>query len=311
MTVMENRVEVNLDNILFATDFSSTAEEANPYAQALAHRYSATVQLTHVVDLSPACRAPDVGISMDIFRRLGADNLKRTKEKLASSGVHVETTLCEGTEPAREILHVAKEKSVDLIVIGTRRQKGLDRIALGSTAELLIHHADCPVLTLGPAAKPLAGDLNFQRIVYATDFSPEAAKASLFALSLAQDYGAHIYLCHVMPKPDGAHSMDGQELTERFNGALKRLIPDIAREWCEPECVVEHGYAADGILLLAHRVQADLIVLGTRRVSHWFTNIKAGIAFEVIRAATCPVLTVRADSAPSGHSQWQDDVYRD
>ena len=36
----------------------------------------------------------------------------------------------------------------------------------------------------------------------------------------------------------------------------------MAREWCEPECVLEHGVATDGILLLAQRVKADLIVLG-------------------------------------------------
>ena len=42
--------------------------------------------------------------------------------------------------------------------------------------------------------------INFQRIVYATDFSPEAAKACVFALSFAQDFGAHLYLCHVLPQ---------------------------------------------------------------------------------------------------------------
>jgi len=67
----------------------------------------------------------------------------------------------------------------------------------------------------------------------------------------------------------------------------------VAREWCEPECVLEHGVAADGILLLAHRVNADLIVLGTRRASHWYDTLKTGVAFQVISSSTCPVLTIR------------------
>jgi nucleotide-binding universal stress UspA family protein len=178
-------------------------------------------------------------------------------------------------------------------VIGTRGNKGLGRFVLGSTAELLIHHAICPVLTVGPEVKVPEKIFPFERIVYATDFSPESTKAFPFALSFAEDSGARIYLCHVSPSHDEAHGADGRELMDNFNETLKRLVPSTAQEWCEPECIIEHGYAADGILLLARRVNADLIVLGTRKVSHWFLDVKAGIAFEVIRAANCPVLTVR------------------
>ena len=56
--------------------------------------------------------------------------------------------------------------------------------------------------------------INFQKIVYATDFSPEAAKACVFALSFAQDFGAHLYLCHVVP--GGAGQKNDQELNDEF-----------------------------------------------------------------------------------------------
>jgi nucleotide-binding universal stress UspA family protein len=98
----------------------------------------------------------------------------------------------------------------------------------------------------------------------------------------------------VLPEPAGIHQMNDYELNARFTGALQRLVPDVAREWCEPECVLEHGFAADGVLLLAERVKADLIVLGTRKTSHWFDNFKTGVAFQVISNSHCPVLTIRA-----------------
>ena len=88
--------------------------------------------------------------------------------------------------------------------------------------------------------------------------------------------------------------MDDYELNARFTSALPSLVPDVAREFCEPECVLEHGFAADGILLLAQRVKADLIVVGTRKTSHWFDNFKTGVAFQVISSSHCPVLTIRA-----------------
>jgi nucleotide-binding universal stress UspA family protein len=157
----------------------------------------------------------------------------------------------------------------------------------------LIHLAECPVLTIGPDVRPPEPTGTFRRIVYATDFSPEAARAAIFALSFAQDSGAHIYLCHVLPESDHHQQVNDQDLTAKYTVALQHLVPDIACEWCEPECVLEHGHAVDGILLLAHRVNADLIVLGTRRFSHWFDFLKPGIAYDVIRSATCPVLTIR------------------
>ena len=205
--------------------------------------------------------------------------------------------LCEGIDPAAEILQAAQDRSIDLMVIGTRGHKGLARLVLGSTAEELIHQAKCPILTIGPAVPPPKQPVNFQRIVYATDFSPEAAKACVFALSFAQDFGAHLYLCHVMPEDND--QMNDQELNDRFKSALAQLIPDVAREWCEPECVLEHGVATDGILLLAQRVKADLIVLGTRKTSHWFDNFKTGVAFQVISSSTCPVLTIRELALPT------------
>jgi len=245
MTIVGNQIVVSLDNVLFATDFSPSAETARLYVQALAARYQSHVRLMHVVDIGPAFKAPDAGLSIDVFRR-----------------------------------------------IGTRGNKGLARLVLGSTAEMLIHQARCPILAIGPRVPAPKQPVGFQRIVYATDFSPEAAKACVFALSFAQDFGAHLYLCHVLPQ--GNDQMNDQELNDRFIDALRNLVPDVAREWCEPECVLEHGVAADGILLLAQRVKADLIVLGTRKTSHWFDNFETGVAFQVISSSPCPVLTIRA-----------------
>lgn len=291
---MGNQIAVSLDTILFATDFSPSAETAKLYVQALGYRYQSQVRLMHVVDLGTAFKAPDAGLSIDIFRRFGEESLTRLRTELVSEKVRVETLLCEGTDPAAEILQAAHDKSVNLLVIGTRGHKGLARLVLGSTAEELIHQAMCPILTIGPAVPQPKQPVSFQRIVYATDFSVEAAKACVFALSFAQDFGGHLYLCHVLPDHQELGELNDQELNERFTGALQRLVPDVAREWCEPECVLEHGFAADGILLLAQRVKADLIVLGTRKTSHWYDSFKTGVAFQVISSSSCPVLTVRA-----------------
>ena len=291
MPVIGNQIEVTLERIRLATDFSPSAETARLYAQALAHRYHSVLELLHVVDLSARVYSPDGGLGIEVCRRSESESLTRLAAQVASENLRVETLLCEAINPAKVILQTAEGKPIDLLVIGTRGHKGLARLVLGSTAEELIHRARYPILTIGPAVPPPQGPLCFQKIVYATDFSPEAAKAGAFALSFAQDCGAHLYLCHVAPGADS--QVNEQVLNDRFVNALKNLVPDVASEWCEPECVVEHGAASDAILLLAQRVHADLIVLGTRKASHWFNTLKDGVACQVISASTCPVLTVR------------------
>jgi nucleotide-binding universal stress UspA family protein len=176
----------------------------------------------------------------------------------------------EGHRTASELLRIARY--VDLVVVGTESKRGLERLIGRSIAEQLIRNAKCPVLTVGRHSSPVAeGLLAFQSIVYAMDFTLEAAKAATYALAFAQDSGASLYLCYV--RSGEMQSSTGQSLGDGvFESSLKRLIPESSYDWCHPECVVEHGDAAAGILELAERKQADLIVLGARKAEFWFTH---------------------------------------
>ncbi len=51
---------------------------------------------------------------------------------------------------AEEILNLADEEQVDLIIMGTHGRKGIDRILFGSVAEKVVKNAKCPVLTIRP-----------------------------------------------------------------------------------------------------------------------------------------------------------------
>jgi len=59
-------------------------------------------------------------------------------------------------DPASEIVNVAKEENVDLIVMSTHGRKGISRLLMGSVAELVVRRAHCPVLTVRqPGEEPL------------------------------------------------------------------------------------------------------------------------------------------------------------
>jgi nucleotide-binding universal stress UspA family protein len=195
----------------------------------------------------------------------------------------------EGFQPAAVILDEAVDFDADLIVLGTTSKQGLTKLALGSTAEEVIRAANCPVLTVGPhVRRPLDEAIAFQTIVYATDFSAQAAKGADLALGLGMSEGTRVYLCHVAP--DKAATTGGND--DQSMSSLKALVPALSPCWCEPECVVEHGKASEAILALAKRVNADLIVLGARKASFWVEFVRTGLTPALLAAATCPVLTV-------------------
>jgi nucleotide-binding universal stress UspA family protein len=294
MLVLADPISVAIDTILLATDFSMEAERAADYAKAVARRYGATLEIAHVFDPSIVSTYEEAIIGLPVGERRQASNegLEKLRARLASSGVVTRTLSLEAHRPAPALLALAKEHNVDLLVAGTQSKSGVERLLLGSTAEQLVRSAECPVLTVGPKAR-IPGDepLVFRTIVYATDFSAEAAKAAVYALSFAEDSQALLYCCYVRPNEPEIPAVT-ELLDSEFLRALKTMIPQSSYDWCSPECVVEHGDAATAILGVADRVHADLIVLGARRASFWLTHVERGLTSRLLAEAACPIMTV-------------------
>lgn len=287
------RVSVSVRNILLASDFSSVSEAAAAYAKGLALNFRSRVEIAHVFDPSVVTSYMEAVLGLPVKERkhISNESLQRLEKEFTEAGIETQTALPQAHRPHVALLKLAREHDTDLIVAGTHSKWGLERLVVGSTAEELIRHSACPVLTVGPHAKlPPEGPLVFRTIVYATDFSPEASKAAVFALSFAQDSGARIYFCYVAGA--GATPEQRKSGDASFKAALKKMIPESTYEWCSPETVVEHGDAAESILELAQRVHADLIVLGARNASFWLTHIEHGLTPDLLAEATCPVMTV-------------------
>ena len=287
------RVSVSLKSILVATDFSSVSDIATCYAKALALNFRSSVEIVHVFDPSVVTAKLEGIFRTPVKERqeLSIEAMEKLQRDFSASGIDVHTTLPEGHPPHQALLRFARQHEPELIVAGTHSRGGLERLVLGSTAEELIRNAACPVLTVGPHARcPGPGPLAFRTIVYATDFSVQASKAAVYALSFAQDSGAHLYFCHIAAAE--ATAAENKELDAMFNAALNKMIPESVYEWCSPQTVVRHGHPAAAILELADNVNADLIVLGARNASFWLTHVEHGLTPDLLAEARCPVMTV-------------------
>ena len=127
---------MRLNEILFPTDFSPASEAAGRFAREMAVQAGARLHVLHVV---PPVTDPS----------LPAEQLARVARGLAD-GLDVETALLSGWA-GRNIVDYAREKRVDLIVVGTHGRTGISHAILGSVAETVVRLAPCLVLTV-PAA---------------------------------------------------------------------------------------------------------------------------------------------------------------
>ncbi len=296
MPVIGQPVALTVEKILFATDFSESSEKALAYVKKLAHHFGSSVTAAHVIDLTIATRSPEamVGYNMPELRELSEEGIRKLRSELRRDHIVENGIVLTGGNPAATIVNFAQEFKPDLIVMGTRGKGNLERFILGSTAEDVLRHASCPVLTVGPHCEmPEGRDISWSNILYATDFTPDTAHAALFALSLAQENNAKITLCHIIPERMGDCA---DSLREAFLDELNHMIPEEVRDWCSPECVVRQGEAPATILKLANDARADLIVLGVRPAIHMRTHTPAGVTYKVLAAARCPVLTIRGSA---------------
>lgn len=136
---------MNAKTILFPTDFSTSSDAGLRHATALARESGAMLLIVHVEE------APIAYGGGEMYYGLPNPDHAAIREMLqavtpTSPGVSYEHRLIVG-DPAAEIVRLAGQEGVDLIVMGTHGRTGLKRMLMGSVAEAVVRRASCPVLT--------------------------------------------------------------------------------------------------------------------------------------------------------------------
>jgi nucleotide-binding universal stress UspA family protein len=145
---------VAIKNILMATDFSDNSKWALTYALSFAKQYQAKLYLLHVIQQPTYPLGMYAEISFDAMDKFSRNiseatekEMAKLREKELQGFENYECLVIYGT-PFLEILRTAKDKGVDLIIVGTHGRTGLDHVLFGSTAEKVVRRAPCPVLSV-------------------------------------------------------------------------------------------------------------------------------------------------------------------
>ncbi|SKA72537.1 Nucleotide-binding universal stress protein, UspA family [Paucidesulfovibrio gracilis DSM 16080] len=142
-----------IKKILCAVDFSEHSSKVAAYTSTMARAFDAQVLCVYVApSLSQYVGFKVPASSIDEFVGEIVTGAESTMEEFLGNefqGLNASGKVLTGYA-AEEVLELAKQEEVDMIVMGTHGRKGIDRVLFGSVAEKVVKSARCPVVTVRP-----------------------------------------------------------------------------------------------------------------------------------------------------------------
>ena len=273
---------------------------------------------------------PHLSEHLRVMEYLGHKVLREGQATAADSGVETSEGVIDFGDPGERILHHAKHRSADLIVMGSRGYGELEGLLLGSVSHKVFHLAPCSCVTVHRTDGE-TGFKGLQTIVAATDGSDHAAKSIELASDLAARYGARLVLLHALRREAttgqlraaveldrlGAKAREELEMAERLV-AMGSGAGLLAAPISEPtlkeigDSILKQGEAiaksrsvedlelrlvdedpARAILATAESEKADLIALGSRGLGEVAGLLAGSVSYKVNHAAPCTCLVAR------------------
>ncbi|HMD99250.1 MAG TPA: universal stress protein [Terriglobia bacterium] len=282
--------------ILLPTDFSPASEAALPYALTITSHYGSMLYVAHVIcpefsDVVPPELTPTM---LEHAQEFARQKMERLLSAGRQRGISCQPLIGEGVI-GDVLLDMIHQNGIDLVVVGTDGRRGLRKLLLGSVAEEVFRMSPCPVLTVGPkTSETRSMDVQLRHILYPVEFVPDSSDAAAYAVSLAEEYHAKLTVMKVFgevaPSPE-----EKAQLQEPVRHWMDDHIPTESDLRERTSFELGFGPTAEAILKFATDGGVDLIVMGVQRLDPVMAGHlpKPDTAYEVVRSAPCPVLTVR------------------
>jgi nucleotide-binding universal stress UspA family protein len=277
--------------ILVAVDGSESSMHALRESFKLASNEKSWLTVTSVVpsyvgDLDMV----SVGDIMGSMRKPCEDALMKAREIAEQEGALIKA-VCEEGETYERIIDLAEAENCDLIVMGRRGIRHLERVFVGSVTARVIGYSRKDVLVV-----PSNTTIGWERILIATDGSRFSATAAERAIDFAQSYGGELRVVSVVDVPPEFYAEAPNALDDMIDKA-KGYVNGVKRQ-AESLGIRSEGFVGEGdayriITDIAKKENVHTIIMG----SHGRTGLKrllmGSVTEKVIGHAPCPVLVVR------------------
>jgi nucleotide-binding universal stress UspA family protein len=275
--------------ILFAVDLGSSSRAAVPAVARLALLTGATVKVAHVWDIE---KGPVGGRWEPEGPAEARAVIRQLTAGLQALGVPTITELriARADGIAHEIVSSAREWRADLIALGSRGLSDIQGLVLGSVSHRVMAGSDCPVLVVRMGGRRRGGPI--RRILLAVAGGEEVPNAVATTKELARLADAEVMVLHARYLVAGGESVAFLEPADDSDGAVAKIVGELrrARIRAAAQAPVATAGVPREIAQAARAFNADLLVLGSRRLSDFGSLFLGGIDHAVIHLSDRPVL---------------------
>jgi nucleotide-binding universal stress UspA family protein len=294
----------SIRRILVPVDLTAASEDAVRYGIAWANQFGSELHVLHVVP--NAARQPwsaDVsGVDLSAITYDWMRDAQRALDTLVCAlpiePERVRTAVVFGWAPAAIGAYAARRR-VDLIIMASQSHSVVARAVLGTTTQVVMRTATCPVLTIAPDVKMPRWLGGVRTILVPTNLDDTSPATFAYAHELALQLDAALRVVHVVEPPWE------RQLTylppaaivktmERLTGTIPEHTGSDTDDAGDVQSTIRIGDPGDRIMTCADELQADLIVMATHGRGAFSRMVLGSVAEKVIRHAHCPVLTLNA-----------------
>jgi nucleotide-binding universal stress UspA family protein len=299
---------LQLQKILFPTDFSKCSEQALAHAVFLAEKYEAEIYVLHVITIfedQPSIVSNEIAETKEMVKKLedvAEKQLNKILDSHSSNDIKITTEIKRGLSAAPAILEYASENKIDLIIMGTHGRRGLGHLLLGSAAEEVVRLAPCPLFTIRELKDPKPV-MHVNNILVPIDFSNYSEKALAYASEIAQSYNAQLQVLHIIEETmHPAFSVTGKssifdlvpDIKDDSRKRAEKILSNFVSDRVKSKIFIQGGRAANDIIKFAKENSTDLIVIATHGLTGLEHMLLGSVTEKVVRMAHCPVFTVKA-----------------
>ena len=276
-----------MKTILFPTDFSDNAVHASEYAGMIAKRMNANVVLLNVYTIPTVSEYQlpnDIENFINQNKREAQANLEEfTKTFLKSTGLQPDkvSTRVEYGYISDKIVDTARAMQADMIVMGTKGATDfLDRW-LGTNAQKVMKHANCPVWII-----PQKALIHYpQNFLYAADFQEDELLATHKVKELAEPFGAKCMVVHV-------HDYFEVNVGHRIE-ATAHQIGDVFDEDIVSVKTLHRANIIEGLETYIRTHKPDVLAMAIHEKSFFDAIFNTSITKHFVQEAHLPILTFR------------------
>jgi nucleotide-binding universal stress UspA family protein len=267
-----------LEKLLLATDTSLYSEGAVREAINFAKKCKSKLYAMSVIEMFTEMETLGKNVYEQEEIRVGK-HLEEIKARAAAEGVGCEVLVHFSDSPHVPIVEEAREKKVDMIILGRRGTKGLAKLLIGEVASKVIGSAPCDVLIV-----PRAARIEYKHILVATDGSAHAKAAVAKAVDIAKRCGGSVIALSAV-RDESERKEAEQYVAEAAGMAGKEGVPI--------ETMTPTGRSFNVIVETAGGRGVDLIVMGTYGRTGIKKALMGSATEKVIGSAGCGVLVVK------------------